>query len=392
MLCREQISNVFFLFFSVLFYSYSTRMVWIIWHQLYTVIDLRLLICRQSRWGKRGSVDQRSQHHWNAYSLLSSNYAVIIFKIITWQDLRRRKVLVASPRNKVCPRQSCFQELVKGLSLVVTFNFVRHLSTSHRKESTSPWEGLIIIIRALSTRGRGHGSATPVQKNSQEEAVNKFYVSPFFLWRRPCPGIWAFRLASKPTWVMEEKELSRPGFECRLSALELSIENILNIVENVLSENRDREARILRRMDNLSAALNGFAESQDGIRDSCSCRLARLTKSSPGPASSSSKNKTKTKSSRQFLPSLSSSLASSHLPILVVGFAQLRTPRARPAPHLQVAVTIVPSSTTRRHHLPNSPTLLTMTTHSNSWRQANLAQRGQCCSLATSPHPPQMSL
>ena len=49
-----------------------------------TVIDLRLLICRQSRWGKRGSVDQRSQHHWNAYSLLSSNYAVIIFKIITW--------------------------------------------------------------------------------------------------------------------------------------------------------------------------------------------------------------------------------------------------------------------------------------------------------------------
>ena len=133
------------------------------------------------------------------------------------------------------------------------------------------------------------------KKNSQEEAVNKFYVSSFFLCRRPCPGIWAFRLASKPTWVMEKKELSRPGFECRLSALELSIEKILNVVENVLSENRDREARILRRMDNLSAALNGLAESQDGIQDSCSCCLARLTKYSPGPASSSTKNKNKNK-------------------------------------------------------------------------------------------------
>ena len=48
-------------------------------------------------------------------------------------------------------------------------------------------------------------------------------------------------------------------------------------------------------MDNLSAALNGFAESLDGIQDSCSCRLARLTKSSPGPASTSTKNRNKNK-------------------------------------------------------------------------------------------------
>ena len=103
---------------------------------------------------------------------------------------------------------------------------------------------------------------------------------------------------------MEEKELRRPGFECRLSALELSIEKILNIVENVLSENRDREARILRRMDNLSAALNGFTESLDGIQDSCSCRFARLTKSSPGPASSSTKNKN-TNKKQQTVPAQS---------------------------------------------------------------------------------------
>ena len=127
------------------------------------------------------------------------------------------------------------------------------------------------------------------KKHSQEEAVNTFYVSSFFLWRRPCPGIWAFRTASKPIWVMEEEELRRPGFECRLSTLELSIEKILNIVENVLSENRYREARILRRLDNLSAAINGFAESLDGIQYSCPCRLARLTKSSRGLASSTKK-------------------------------------------------------------------------------------------------------
>ena len=48
-------------------------------------------------------------------------------------------------------------------------------------------------------------------------------------------------------------------------------------------------------MDKLSTALNGLAESQDGIQDSCSCRLARLTKYSPGLASSSTKNKNKNK-------------------------------------------------------------------------------------------------
>ena len=131
-----------------------------------------------------------------------------------------------------------------------------------------------------------------------------------------------------------------------------------------VAENRDREARILRRMDNLSAALNGFAESQDGIQDSCSCRLARLTKSSPGPASSSTKNKNK---KQQTVPAQSLQQSGQQPPADTRSWLpQLRTPRARPAPHLQVAVTIIPSSTTRRHHLPNSPTLLTMTTHGNS--------------------------
>ena len=65
---------------------------------------------------------------------------------------------------------------------------------------------------------------------------------------------------------MEDNEPSKVGFERRLSALESVLEKISNVVDNVLKENRDRETRLLRKMDSVFLAINGLAESWTGFR------------------------------------------------------------------------------------------------------------------------------
>ena len=140
---------------------------------------------------------------------------------------------------------------------------------------------------------------------------------------------------------MEDNEPSKVGFERRLSALESVLEKISNVVDNVLKENRDRETRLLRKMDSVFVAINGLAESLDGIQNSCSCRKTIECVVSGSESSAMKKSKTKKNRSRLCLTNFSSNLVGSHL--LVIGQTKPRCPRNRhPVPHLQVRVKVIP--------------------------------------------------
>ena len=92
---------------------------------------------------------------------------------------------------------------------------------------------------------------------------------------------------------MEDNEPSKVGFERRLSALDSVLEKISNVVDNVLKENRDTETRLLSKMDSVFVAINGLAESLDGIQNSCSCRKTIECVVSGSESSAMKKSKTR---------------------------------------------------------------------------------------------------